>query len=321
MRSTSANILRNIPQSCFLFSSITILVAEISNYRPGDVYLLGTCVFPLAWVAAVYLARTRGGETGKQIGKELVLLFGGIFLILFCLIFIIPDLGPVQWHTIEEILALFWFLTMLVHCAAFEGRWGVAAFFGVGLIYGVVLENGGIAMGFFSEPGFSLRLPGFPAPLWTVSGWCVMIYCGYWFAKRVLPDTRPDGVPPWGRTFVAVAAAVSFDLQMDPFATRLGLWKWNDSLPPFFCGVPLINYIAWVSALTPFFYFYFRFVKGKERKRIGTFLLALPLMLAIDLGVAVGLSLILLGWDSPTLELFRTAPGRVMSMFGLQPVG
>ena len=69
---------------------------------------------------------------------------------------------------------------------------------------------------------------------------------------------------PWLRKSAALSAlavgsfATFLDLQIDPIATAVGCWVWHHSLPGWFHGVPMVNFIAWMCALVPFGYVMFR---------------------------------------------------------------
>ena len=83
----------------------------------------------------------------------------------------------------------------------------VAAFFGVALVYGFILENSGIVLGFFEEKGFHVYLGPLPAPLATTIGWCFILFCCVWTAERL---AGADGQP--GSTIVDEPASATPDV-------------------------------------------------------------------------------------------------------------
>jgi uncharacterized membrane protein len=69
---------------------------------------------------------------------------------------------------------------------------------------------------------------------------------------------------PLRLALLTTTAALAFDLQLDPMASLSGIWwRWNDVLPPRWFGVPVINYVAWFSAVLPFSFWMFR-VQARE---------------------------------------------------------
>ena len=137
------------------------------------------------------------------------------------------------------------------------GWWGtlltIIGLAGVGLLYGAVLENGGIVLGFFHETNLTdTVLKPFVAPVATMIGWSVVLAMATfvtWGLRKRLPWLRRSA----GLSALAVGFfATLLDLQIDPIATAVGCWVWHHSLPAFFHGVPLVNFVAWMCALVPF---------------------------------------------------------------------
>jgi hypothetical protein len=164
----------------------------------------------------------------------------------------------------ETLRVLFEYAQLATACLFALHAWltgGVRAavtFFVVGLLYGVVLENTGILLGFFSEPYYRHYIPGLPAPVATMVGWSFGIYCCIWIAWRLRADLAWFQRSSFRAALLATAAAIALDVQLDPFASQSGLfWEWNSLLPSWFLSVPFTNYAAWVGAFLPFAWAYF----------------------------------------------------------------
>jgi len=173
--------------------------------------------------------------------------------------------------------------------------------FGLPLMYGVILENGGILMGFFREEGYLIYLPLLHAPVVTMIGWVSVLYCAFFIVERVLPGMRP-----FFRGLIVTGIGLSMDIPFDPVATRLGWWTWNDALKVSIWGVPAVNYIAWFWALFPYAWCYYR-VRGMERigeeKRLALCLMLMPVILVVEL-VGLVISLTIIG-DQGALEVLE----------------
>ncbi len=161
-------------------------------------------------------------------------------------------------RSIYEFSALAQFGLLLVHARTWFKPWDWVWIFGVTLFFGMILENGGIILGVFSEPGYLLYLPGLPAPLATALGWVNVLYCAFFAVERILPN-----MSPYGRGLVCALIGLSLDVVFDPVATRLGWWVWAPSLEVKIWEVPIINFIAWFWALFPYVTVYY-WVRGME---------------------------------------------------------
>jgi hypothetical protein len=190
-----------------------------------------------------------------------------------------------------ELSALVQFAVLAFHARTWFKPWDWAWVFGVTLVFGLILENGGIVLGVFSEPGFLLYLPGLPAPLATALGWASVLYCAFFAVERVLPVKSP-----LARGLACALIGLSLDLPFDPVATRLGWWVWEPSLNAKVWGVPVINFVAWFWALFPYgtAYYWAREKAGRaEGKKAGLFVAAFPaILLAEFLGVLATLALL-----------------------------
>jgi len=99
-----------------------------------------------------------------------------------------PRLDTVIMLRIFEVAALVEFAVLAVHAWWVAGRRTFWLIFGVGLVYGLILENAGVALGFFAEEGYLLYFPGLPAPVATSLGWCVVFYPLWWAAPRLVGE-------------------------------------------------------------------------------------------------------------------------------------
>jgi hypothetical protein len=231
-----------------------------------------TALVPAAWVVAYYAARTRALASTtfdtRAASILLTLVLAG-YLLDWAILTWIPTLrvatSQSTLRALFEYLQFLWFIALAWHAYSTRGVRTFAAFFVVGLIYGAVLENTGIALGFFIERDYHWYLPVLPAPMATMFGWSIIAYCGVWIAERLgefVPSLRKT---PARLAVVATGVALSVDVQLDPLASLNGLcWKWNALLPNWFLSVPFCNYAAWLGAFVPFAWAYFRLKEHTE---------------------------------------------------------
>jgi hypothetical protein len=284
------------------WSTFNLVLKNLSPPRPEFAW---TAIFPLAWVVA-FLWWCRGKRTaGRLIGACAAV---GAPLALMAL-------APAQPMSSEEIRPWFEFGTLLgvallaTHCWFTRPRAEFALFYGVGVVFGLILENGGIAMGFFSETGYRLHLPGFPGPLATGLGWTSVFYVATFIAERFFPSAPAAGAV-WRPALLATAVALSLDLQLDPAATAAGWWVWHPSLTPGYLGVPLVNYTAWLAAIGPFFVLLWWIrAQGWPQSRQNLVLLSAlaPLLLAELVIVMALTALVSGGLHSAPMQIFRNA--------------
>lgn len=202
---------------------------------------------------------------------------------------------------IYEISVFIEFILILLHARTWLRKADWSWIFGITLVFGVILENGGIFMGFFREEGYFLYLPGLPAPAATMLGWVNVLYCGFFAVERILP-----GMKPVWRGLVCTGIALSMDIPFDPVATRLSWWVWNRELTLSIWGVPAVNYVAWFWALFPYAWCYYRVRMSKGLSEGGKMALLsalIPVILVVELGGVV-LTLLILG-DQGALGIVR----------------
>jgi len=226
-------------------------------------------VIPMAWIFAYYAIRIRRSEQVNKPAAYAGLVF--LTVVVPILIYVAYIWLPKTYLTKDQLRTLFewsqflWIAIFMVHAYRVGGKSAFITFWGVCLLYGIVLENAGIIMGYFSESEFTYYLWRLPAPICTMLGWCIVFYC----ATRVAEYFR-DLFPSWNPSvpvmaLLTTAIALSLDAQLDPLASLSGIWwKWHDLYYSaqyikysFYLGVPIINYVAWFSAFLPFSFAYF----------------------------------------------------------------
>jgi Carotenoid biosynthesis protein len=295
----------------------------LKNLDPPQPQIAWPVVFPLGW-AAVTLWLCNGPARVLRLVKIAAALSAPLLLI---------ALLPRQPLTAAQIKPWYEFGTLgavallALHCAETRPRGDLILFFGVGMLLGLILENGGIVMGFFREQGYLLHPPGLPGPLATGMGWTAVFYSSMHVAEHLLfvrPRPSAEEITPrpgrersvWWGAALATAVGITFDLLLDPTATAAGAWTWDSSLAsfPMLLGVPLINFIAWFGALAPLFavIWWVRWQGWSSPRENLVILMALAPLLVFEVALVQLLSLLLTGGlDSPTLILFQRAMGSV----------
>lgn len=252
-----AELWRHLPAWMFFIYGVLLLNTELTNFAPARGDLAHTVVFPLLVFVIYQVVRfTHGTGSRRMLITSLCLAFG-----LPTLIFFWNTPSPLEHDTLLRIYewSNFAWAALLIWNLWKHERSHVALFFGVGLLYGAVLENGGIVLGFFHETNLTdTMVKPFVAPVATMIGWSVVLamatFVTWQLRKRL----------GWLRRSAALSAlavgsfATLLDLQIDPIATAVGCWVWHQSLPGWFHGVPMVNFIAWMCALVPFGYVMFR---------------------------------------------------------------
>jgi len=207
-----------------------------------------------------------------------------------------------QLRLFFEISILLWVFLLAIHCSKRHGWLQTMKFFGVGVLYGSMLENAGIYMDCFWEEGYRLYLPGMRAPLATMLGWSATFYVSIQVAHILVPSRHAW----WLRGLLATGISLGLDGQLDPVATANAWWTWHPSLPPFFYGVPLLNFVAWFYACSVFYLFH-EWLAWKYPPHQTVRILAwslLPICAVAFLGVVITMGLIE-GWSGPSLMIFR----------------
>ena len=314
IRQAAAAVRRDLgahaPAWYLVYQAISIAYLEAKVYVPPAGSMLWTAAFPLGWF---YLYRIppvlRSGTRRKT--KALLMLIVPVALLLYSVSYALPfplD-QPAALHYIE-IWSFIVFVVLAVHCFVRGGRRKFVHLYAVGLVYGCVLENSGIILGFFSEEGYRFYIPGLPAPVYAVVGWCTVVYISIHVTEVLSAQLGRGVLAIMVKTIMATSVALSVDMQVDPAATYYGWWVWHPDLGAPVLGVPAVNFIAWVSALLPFFWAYFWYTNRPEyagRVHLRPMAISSGAALAAAAVLVVCLTLILLGTDSAAWRLLVNA--------------
>ncbi len=210
-----------------------------------------------------------------------------------------------------EVLNLIVVAILFTHCLIYRGKWDTLKIFGLGMLYGLFLENSGtfvewaapiVGPGYFYEQNYMFYLFRFHSiagdiglyfsavPLATHLGWCSIFYISLTFWEKIseaFPSLRKT---PWKAGIcgglIMAGSGLLIDLQLDVIATRFYWWVWNTSYLPIYYGVPLTNYIAWFVAVGVFGAFWAgHHVKTKDlepKKQTIKLLWLLPIIVIMD---------------------------------------
>ena len=295
-------IWRNIPIFIIYLTGLSILDTALHEVVPPLKFVPWLCLVPLFTSLILLAFAVRNLRNGFRLRRYL--LWSSAMACVYA-ITLFPRTGtPLSTDThrlIYEASAIVEFIIIALHARTWLKGWGWVWVFGVTLCFGMILENGGIVMGFFREDGYLLYLPGLGAPVATMIGWVNILYCGFFSVEKLLPKMRP-----LLRGFVCSCIALSVDIPFDPVATRLSWWVWNDALTMSIWGVPVINFVAWFWALFPYAwcYYWMRLNEGMtEGRKIALFSAIIPVILVAELGGVI-VSLSALG-DHGALEIVR----------------
>ena len=110
-------------------------------------------------------------------------------------------------------------------------------FMGVATAGGFLAEIAGVNTGwiFGSYTYGEVLGPGIAGtPFLIGMNWFLLLYC-----SLCLSDFLP--APAWLRFFISVSLPVGLDYLMEPVATRLGFWHWNEGI------IPAQNYVGWAA--------------------------------------------------------------------------
>jgi len=329
------SLLREIVEygpTVFLFvMALAILNYEVSNVHPSKYQIAGiamerfalTAIFPLFWLLLHYYFRARDSQRLQHPRRTFGIIAAvalGLPILLY--LFARPSYMPDEQITaLYEYAQFLWLALMLAHCTYKRGLSGVVLFYGIGFLYGLILENSGIILGYFGESQYRYYLGccgvTLPAPLATQVGWCIMFYVA--IANAEFFESKIEWLRdrPLRMALLATAIGITLDLQIDPLASLSGLWwKWNPALPAVWLGVPLLNYVAWFAAFMPFSYAYFYYRRQPQLSpwaRNRRLLVILPWLLPAVLLIG-GLIMALAegGFDGPTFDIVRAFLYKVM---------
>lgn len=207
----------------------------------------------------------------------------------------------------HEISNVFWLMMMVLHCRYFRGREGLIRFFGAALIYGFLLESGGVSGDFFRENDYHVYLPVLAAPAATMAGWAMIFYSSvftYEMIERRWPKLKT--APVWVAGLIISLIALSWDLNIDPVATGLGFWTWHELLPDWFLGVPLLNFTSWFSAVFVFgagYTYIHRRISWNDREKNVAMFVMIPVCLIAAALINFALFGIFEGFHGPTWQV------------------
>jgi uncharacterized membrane protein len=268
-----------------------------------------TVVLPLSWVTLCYLSLPADQRPSRSALFTLVLTAPMVAFFWW-----IPARAMYDGHDLTtfkfgfEVMAPLWAAVLAAHCHRERGWPGVIVFFGLGAIYGFILENSGIELGYFDEPAYRIYVPFANTPLCSVAGWCTIFYPSVYVADMLVArlKLRNRVVVP---ALLVAAAAISTDLHFDPVATKLGMWVWHPTLPPLWYGVPLVNFTSWFAAVfaVAVVYYWVTARTWTPRQRVVVGVLSIPA--ALTLSAALNLAAIgfLEGFDGPSWRILKTA--------------
>ena len=318
--------LRHAPIWFIYISAIGLLHGALANYPDAGFDALGlertslafTVAFPMVWFVLYFSLRIK--RSTRIVAKWRGYLWLAVMAIgLPVLIVVGYQPYPLTYDQLSLLYETSQYVVVAVfiaHIVLFRGWQTLLMFFGVTFVYGLMLENTGIAMGYFFEPGFKLYLPPFPAPLVTMVGWCVVFYATVAITQHLARwwTWLAEGV--WRRAIVTTAIALSIDAQLDPLASMSGVfWRWDGRLSHTFAGVPFINWAAWFGAFLPYSYFLYKILDREDwtpRRQNWELFLRVPLaaLLGGCLCFAV-MAIVEGGFDGPTFVILREFQGRL----------
>ncbi len=323
------------PAWLYYLITISLIQGAYSHLSPPRPDLAAAAFIPLCIFAVFLFYRRRSPDFSLPRRKSLVV---GIVALLAVPVLCVVTARPSPLSTpallrVYEISTLATMIPLVWHMRR-DGVRTLVLFLGVGLAYGTVLENGGIVLGYFHEPSFVLYLPGCVAPLATMMGWVQVIYM-CWFILHVWRrgglDVALDRLSGGSRVVKALAHGLIFaaigtglDLLLDPIATHLGAWRWHPALGAEMLNVPMLNFVAWMCALTPFGFTVSYLEAGGEaarpriaehwpRERIRAIAISVPLVL-VAASVLFWSTMLVLegGTGGPTVAILSETLGRLL---------
>jgi putative membrane protein len=110
--------------------------------------------------------------------------------------------------------------------------------------------NGGGPMGVRYEyaPNFNPKFLGLPLLVWLF--WGIFIFIGFVTTNAIFQKIFKPGIGFFSESYFFLYPlfdamfVTSFDVFIDPFSVKLGLWKWLNFNDGYF-GVPVGNFIGW----------------------------------------------------------------------------
>jgi len=174
-RAASLELWRHLPAWMFFIYAVLLLNTELTNFHPSRGDLAHTVVFPLSVFVVFQGVRTSAGRASRRLFAVSLALAFGVPLVVLATHRPSP-LDVSQLLRVYEWSNFLWAGLLIAHAWAHR-RSHVALFFGVGLLYGAALENGGILLGFFHETNLTdTMVKPFVAPVATMVGWSMVLY-------------------------------------------------------------------------------------------------------------------------------------------------
>ncbi|TWI20368.1 carotenoid biosynthesis protein [Sphingobacterium siyangense] len=164
--------------------------------------------------------------------------------------------------------------------------------------------SGGILM----RSDNNIYFPFLAAPLATMAGWSIVFYSSVFIYEML----EKKWTQLKTTNFLVIGLIISLialfrDLQIDPVATNLGLWTWHEILEPWYCGVPLVNFTAWLCAVFCFGASYTFIIRTKmsNGKKILAMFVMIPILLFLSGKMNFTLVGLIEGFDGPTWKLYE----------------
>jgi uncharacterized membrane protein len=247
----------HLPLVSFVVYAVGTAHASMANLDPPRYDLAWNSLFPFSVPLIVFGLRWRRAGRAERRAAAMLLLGAPLVVLL-------SGLCAPRTHLDADTLRTIYEISVIGHCAVLvvhawtRHRALAALLLGPIALYGVVLENGGILLGYFSELKYHLYVHPLPAPVATMIGWIMVFYLMMhvtWEVRALVPAVRRTAV---GSALVATATALLLDFDLDPLATAVGFWQWHELLPVGPLGVPTINFVAWACAVFPLAWVMFR---------------------------------------------------------------
>lgn len=147
-------------------------------------------------------------------------------------------------------------------------------------IMGWAIEVAGVATGLIFGhyrygPPLGPALLGVPVMIGV--NWAVLVYC-------VSSLAAPLPYPAWVRCLAAGLLLTLFDFLMEPAATQLGFWTWQDA------HIPMQNYLAWFATGTLLSGLYFLILNKKQQIKTSPVAGAILVVQAVFFALVMALS-------------------------------
>jgi len=253
----------------------------------------------------------RGFTPGQMAVLSVLLALGGAMLATSARLLIVPV-------TIPEINALLLPATMLAATASFIHGWitfslrGAIVFFALSAVCGLVAEIVGGRLPVFGAtyeyaPGLGPRIFGV-VPVFVPLAW---FFLSFQSLAVLRPLLRSRAMPAALRAAACASLLTAFDLLLDPLATALGLWRWDEAGALF--GVPALNSAGWFATGLCIFSLVFRLVKARPPEHHTAFARAVDILSALMTGlttlVLIGVAMRVMRPSAyPAIMLIMTVP-------------